>query len=41
MLSSGRVALSGRSSELMLSDTITDVYMGQKSREETEVPRVP
>jgi branched-chain amino acid transport system ATP-binding protein len=37
VLSSGRVAISGRSADLMLNDTITDVYMGQKSRGETEV----
>jgi branched-chain amino acid transport system ATP-binding protein len=32
VLSSGRVALSGRSVELLRSGTITDVYMGNKSR---------
>jgi branched-chain amino acid transport system ATP-binding protein len=35
VLHSGRVAVSGRSDELMLSDMVTDVYMGNKSRVDT------
>jgi branched-chain amino acid transport system ATP-binding protein len=32
VLASGRVAISGRSDELLRSQAVTDVYMGQKSR---------
>jgi branched-chain amino acid transport system ATP-binding protein len=35
VLHSGRVAIAGRSDHLMLSDMVTDVYMGNKSRVDT------
>jgi branched-chain amino acid transport system ATP-binding protein len=35
VLHSGRVAVAGRSEQLMLSDMVTDVYMGNKSRVDT------